>query len=107
RARGTVEGLARLAEKGWVPAEVAEELTAHYREHREIEHRIQMVNDAQTHSLPASAEGLDTIARMMGEADTAAWSARLAARLSRVEALTGDFFAPGERRARPKLSAEA
>ncbi|SIQ30867.1 glutamate-ammonia-ligase adenylyltransferase [Paracoccus thiocyanatus] len=107
RARGTVEGLARLAEKGWVPPEVAQELTAHYREHREIEHRIQMVNDAQSHSLPNSAEGLDTIARMMGEGDTAAWSARLAGRLARVEALTGAFFAPGESRARPALSPEA
>ena len=62
RVRGTVEGLARLAEKGWVPP-MARELTDHYREHREIEHRIQMVNDAQTHSLPNSAEGVDTIAR--------------------------------------------
>jgi len=107
RVRGTVEGLARLAEKGWVPSEVAKELTAHYREHREIEHRIQMVNDAQTHSLPNSAEGLDIIARMMGAGDTSAWSTRLADRLTRVEALTGDFFAPGEQRARPELSPEA
>ena len=107
RVRGTVEGLARLAEKGWVPPDVAAELTDHYREHRDIEHRIQMVNDAQTHSLPSSAEGLDTIARMMGADDTAAWAARLVGRLHRVEALTGDFFAPGESRARPALSPEA
>lgn len=107
RVRGTVEGLARLAEKGWVPADVARELTDHYREHREIEHRIQMVNDAQTHSLPNSAEGLDIIARMMGDADTGQWSARLETRLERVEALTGDFFAPSERSSRPTLSPEA
>lgn len=107
RVRGTVEGLARLAEKGWVPADVAAELTDHYREHRDIEHRIQMVNDAQTHSLPGSSEGLDTIARMMGAEDTAAWADRLVGRLHRVEALTGDFFAPGESRARPALSPEA
>ncbi len=107
RVRGTVEGLARLAEKGWVPPDVARELTDHYREHREIEHRIQMVNDAQTHSLPSSAEGIDTIARMMGDADTAHWSARLEGRLERVEALTGDFFAPSERSTRPPLSPEA
>jgi glutamate-ammonia-ligase adenylyltransferase len=107
RVRGTVEGLARLAEKGWVPPDVARELTDHYREHREIEHRIQMVNDAQTHSLPNSAEGLDIIARMMGAADTGQWSARLETRLERVEALTGDFFAPSERSSRPTLSPEA
>ena len=107
RVRGTVEGLARLAEKGWVPPDVARELTGHYREHREIEHRIQMVNDAQTHTLPSSAEGLDTIARMMGEADTGHWSARLEGRLERVEALTADFFAPSESSTRPALSPEA
>ena len=107
RVRGTVEGLARLAEKGWVPPDVARELTDHYREHREIEHCIQMVNDAQTHSLPNSAEGLDIIARMMGAADTGQWSARLETRLERVEALTGDFFAPSERSSRPTLSPEA
>ncbi len=107
RDRTTVGGLARLAEKGWIPPGVAEELTAHYREHREIEHRIQMVNDAQTHKLPGSAEGIDVIARMMGEADTDAWSARLLERLQRVETLTSDFFAPGEAADRPELSPEA
>jgi glutamine synthetase adenylyltransferase len=40
-----------------VPAEVAEELTELYRAHREVEHRLQMVNDAQTHTMPATAEG--------------------------------------------------
>ncbi|UXU75137.1 MULTISPECIES: glutamine-synthetase adenylyltransferase [unclassified Paracoccus (in: a-proteobacteria)] len=107
RARGTVEGLAQLARKGWVPPEVAEELTAHYREHREIEHRIQMVNDAQTHAVPATPEGVRTIALLSGQADADAWAERLAGRLARVEALTGDFFAPGEQRARPALSPEA
>ncbi len=103
----TVGGLAKLAARDWVPLAVARELTEHYREHREIEHRIQMVNDAQTQLLPTSPEGLARIAAMMGEGDLAAWSARLIGRLSRVEALTGDFFAPGEAAARPELSTAA
>ncbi|MTH64432.1 glutamine-synthetase adenylyltransferase [Paracoccus shanxieyensis] len=107
RVRGTVEGLARLAEKGWVPPEVAEELTRHYREHRDIEHRIQMVNDAQTHQVPTSPEGVATIAHLMGQADTAEWSARLADRLARVEALTADFFSPTDQGPRPQLSSTA
>lgn len=107
RVRGTVQGLARLAEKGWVPTEVAVELTEHYREHREIEHRIQMVNDAQTHLVPATSEGIATIAHMMGEPDASAWSARLVRRLERVEALTADFFAPADQRSRPALSPES
>ena len=103
----TVGGLAKLAERGWVPADVAAELTDHYRAHRDIEHRIQMVNDAQTQLLPLSAEGLARIAAMMGEGDVAAWEARLIARLERVEALTGAFFAPAEAAARPVLSGPA
>ena len=107
RLRDTVGGLAALAAKGWIPAETAAELTDHYREHREIEHRIQMVNDAQTHSLPKEPEGLAVIAALMGETDVAAWSERLKARLERVHALTEDFFAPGETGARPHLSDDA
>ncbi len=104
RERTTVGGLARLAAQGWVPETVAQELTRIYRAHREVEHRVQMVNDAQTHLLPTSAEGLDRIARMMGESDTAAWEAGLRARLERVETLTGAFFAPSECEGRPDLS---
>ncbi|WP_442773448.1 glutamine-synthetase adenylyltransferase [Paenirhodobacter enshiensis] len=94
RGRGPVAGLARLVGAGWVPADVAAELTDHYRAFREIEHRIQMVNDAQTHVLPATAEGLARVACLSGASDVAAWSAELRGRLLRVETLTGSFFAP-------------
>lgn len=107
RLRGTVDGLAMLADKGWIPHEIASELTGHYRGHREVEHRIQMVNDAQTHAVPASEEGIRNIALMMGEADPVGWSRRLDAGLCRVERLTGDFFAPTEGGERPDLPSEA
>ncbi|MGC9419238.1 MAG: glutamine-synthetase adenylyltransferase [Rhodovulum sp.] len=96
RVRGTVEGLARLAEKGWVPEDVARTLTADYRAHREVEHRLQMVNDAQTHKLPGNSEGLDRIAHFCGAGDVAAWRAELVERLKRVDGLTEGFFAPGK-----------
>ena len=95
RVRGTLEGLARLAAKGWVPQDVADRLSTDYRAHREVEHRLQMVNDAQTHKLPATAEGLDRIAHFCGWGDPAAWRADLTARLSRVSGLTEGFFQPG------------
>lgn len=107
RDRRTVAGLAALAAKGWVPEADAAELTALYRAHREVEHRIQMVADAQTHDLPTNAEGIDRVARMMGEADTGKWRAALRERLERVSELTEGFFAPGEARALPEMSAEA
>ncbi|MCL4189927.1 MAG: glutamine-synthetase adenylyltransferase [Rhodobacteraceae bacterium] len=107
RVRGTVEGLARLAARGWVPAEVATRLTDNYRAHRSLEHRLQMVNDAQTHAMPATAEGVARIARLAGEADTAAFRAALARRLDEVAALTEGFFAPGAAAEGPALSPAA
>ncbi|MFN3646793.1 MAG: glutamine-synthetase adenylyltransferase [Gemmobacter sp.] len=104
RDRTTVGGLAALAAKGWVPAEVAAELTALYRAHREIEHRLQMVQDAQTHRMPASAEGIARIASFCGEADPARFRRELLARLMRVAELTESFFAPGKAEEGPELT---
>ncbi|MFN3972963.1 MAG: glutamine-synthetase adenylyltransferase [Gemmobacter sp.] len=107
RDRATVAALAALSAKGWLPQDVADELTAHYRAHREVEHRIQMVNDAQTHDLPASPEGIARIARLCGAPDTARFRADLMDRLIRVETLTEGFFAPGEVQDGPVLSDQA
>ena len=105
RVRGTVEGLRVLAEKGWVPEAAAQVLTDHYRAHREVEHRIQMVNDAQTHRLPKSAEGIARIAAMMG-IEQAAFERDLRARLDEVHALTEGFFAPDANGAAPVAAEE-
>ncbi|RJE81535.1 glutamine-synthetase adenylyltransferase [Paracoccus sp. JM45] len=108
RLRDTVGGLAALADKGWIPADVAQELTDHYRQHRDIEHRIQMVHDAQTHNLPKDAQGLQIVAALMGADDPDAWQAALKTRLARVHDLTEQFFAPDEvTTKRPDLSPEA
>jgi glutamate-ammonia-ligase adenylyltransferase len=108
RGRTTTGALAALAEKGWLPPDVAEELTQHYRAHRELEHRLQMVHDAQTHVMPSTAEGMVRIAQFCGEADVDAFRSRLKQRLERVETLTGGFFAPAEAPPRgPDLSPQA
>ena len=106
RQRDTVGGLVALASKGWVPEADAEELTRHYRAHREVEHRVQMVADAQTHDLPTTPEGFDRLAHMMGEGDTTKLREVLQTRLERVSELTEGFFAPGEAREGPEMSAE-
>ena len=100
RVRGTVDGLARLAAAGWLPADVRDDLTAQYRAHRQTEHRIQMIADQQTHALPTNAEGWDRIARLSGEGDTAAFKRDIEERLQRVASLTEDFFAPDDAPAR-------
>lgn len=93
RQRETVAGLAALAGKGWVPEDVSDRLSDHYRAHREVEHRIQMVNDAQTHRMPQSPEGIERIACLMG-ADAKGLIADLERRLTEVHELTEGFFAP-------------
>ncbi|PZX54378.1 glutamate-ammonia-ligase adenylyltransferase [Cereibacter changlensis] len=106
RDRTTVGGLRALSAAGWLPGEVAEDLIAQYRAHREVEHRLQMVNDAQTHDLPVTPEGVDRIAHFMGEPPES-FRAGLRARLLRVEELTEGFFAPGEAEDGPELSESA
>ncbi len=93
RVRGTVPSLAALAAKGWVPEEVAQKLTDHYRAHREVEHRIQMIHDAQTHKVPQSEDGIERVACLMGVSSTEL-TTDLTRRLTEVHDLTEGFFAP-------------
>ena len=93
RVRGTVPGLMALAARSWISQEVADSLAEHYRAHREVEHRIQMLHDAQTHKLPVNPDELQRIACLMGT-DLAALTDTIAKRLSAVHELTEGFFAP-------------
>ena len=92
RVRGTCDGLAVLTQKGWVPEDVATTLTDHYRMHRTIEHRLQMVRDAQTHTLPQTDAGFDRLACMM-DMNTDTLQDDIHARLNAVHELTEGFFA--------------
>lgn len=94
RSRETVPALRALAQKGWVPENVANLLVERYRSHREVEHRLQMINDAQTHDLPKKPEEFDRLAQFMGEPDTEKMRSRLMDELSEVHELTEGFFAP-------------
>jgi glutamate-ammonia-ligase adenylyltransferase len=65
RAPATRDALERLAEAGWIGRDEAEAMTAAYILFRTIEHRVQMVEDRQTHHLP-SGMALDGVARLHG-----------------------------------------
>lgn len=93
RVRGTVEALEVLARKEWIPMDVADVLIRHYRAHREVEHRLQMLRDAQTHSLPQNEEGFERLACFMG-ASVADLKTGVMARLEEVHELIESFFAP-------------
>lgn len=92
RLRGTVESLAVLAKKGWIAQPTATVLTKRYEWFREVEHRLQMVNDAQTHDLPKSEEGFQRLACFMG-VDLGDLKVKLRENLEEVHELTESFFA--------------
>ncbi|MCP3734826.1 bifunctional [glutamine synthetase] adenylyltransferase/[glutamine synthetase]-adenylyl-L-tyrosine phosphorylase [Sphingomonas sp. RP10(2022)] len=65
RAPATRDALAALAAAGWIEADQAAALTRSYTLLRTIEHRVQMIDDRQTHTLP-TGEALDRVARLHG-----------------------------------------
>ena len=66
RGLRTLEMLDALAEAKWISQSAADELKAAYRFMRSIEHRIQMVNDEQTHVLPQDEQAFESLARLSG-----------------------------------------
>ncbi|MEX8501918.1 MAG: bifunctional [glutamate--ammonia ligase]-adenylyl-L-tyrosine phosphorylase/[glutamate--ammonia-ligase] adenylyltransferase [Leptothrix ochracea] len=66
RTRPTLKALERLAAVGLIKAETAEKLAQAYVFLRRVEHRIQFLDDQQTHVLPTSDADLHWIAQSMG-----------------------------------------
>ncbi len=68
RTRSTLLALQRVAERGLMPVETAGKLAQAYEFLRRLEHRIQYLDDQQTHVLPTEDADLGWIAASMGAA---------------------------------------
>ncbi|MGO9962123.1 MAG: bifunctional [glutamine synthetase] adenylyltransferase/[glutamine synthetase]-adenylyl-L-tyrosine phosphorylase [Acidimicrobiales bacterium] len=66
RLRATLPCLAELADAGYVAAEDAGALAIAYRFLRTVEHRLQLVEEAQVHTVPADRASRDRLARVLG-----------------------------------------
>ena len=66
RCRSTLEALERLTRAGLMPEETAQQLGAAYVFLRQVEHRIQYLDDQQTHVLPTRDDDLEWVAQTMG-----------------------------------------
>lgn len=77
RVRPTLEALRRLTDAGYVRLDEREALARAYRFLRKVEHRLQMVNDQQTQTLPSSQEKLASFAIFMGYPSTEAFAVDL------------------------------
>ena len=85
RGRGTVATLAELAAGGWIDAAARDELTSAYDFLRRVEHRLQMLADEQTHTLPADREALGALACFLGFKSRDDFAAALLTHLRAVE----------------------
>jgi len=94
RVSTTLGALDALVATGWADRDAAETLKADYLAHRALEHRLQMIEDAQTQTIPAAAEARARVAALDGHADPAPWEREIAERLARVHRTAEAFFAP-------------
>ncbi|MGA9009257.1 MAG: bifunctional [glutamine synthetase] adenylyltransferase/[glutamine synthetase]-adenylyl-L-tyrosine phosphorylase [Xanthobacteraceae bacterium] len=85
RGSGTIATLDALAKENWISREAREELAAAYDFLRRVEHRLQMMADEQTHTLPAKPEALEVFARFLGFKDRDDFAAALVRHMRRVE----------------------
>jgi [glutamine synthetase] adenylyltransferase / [glutamine synthetase]-adenylyl-L-tyrosine phosphorylase len=95
RPRATLAAIEALRARGRVSDEAASDLTDAYRYLRKLEHRLQMIEDEQTHTVPKSAEGLAHIACFMGYPDATAFGIDLARTLATVQGHYARLFEQG------------
>lgn len=92
RPAATMAALAALTRKGAVAPETERDLAETYRFLRTLEHRLQMVEDEQTHSIGKTEADVTAIAIFMGFADAEHFSQTLLGHLRRVQSHYARLF---------------
>ena len=101
RGRKTRDMLSKLCKHGWIDDEVRAALDEAYVWFRNLEHRLQMVRDEQTQTIPEDSEELSRIGRLCGFADVNTFRNETRGRLNMVATRYADLFED-----EPALSAE-
>ncbi|MBW8814121.1 MAG: bifunctional [glutamine synthetase] adenylyltransferase/[glutamine synthetase]-adenylyl-L-tyrosine phosphorylase [Caulobacterales bacterium] len=96
RSSRTLDALAALAAAGHVAAATAAEMAADYRFLRAVEHRIQMLEDEQTHRLPEADADRRRVAALAGFDQLRRFDAEITRTLKAVNARYGELFAEEE-----------
>ena len=92
RVRPTLEALTVLASSNWITFAAREELTAAYLFLRRVEHRLQMVADEQTHTVPEEADAVERFAYFLGYDSRAAFAHDLLGHLDIVQGHYAKLF---------------
>ena len=88
----TVDALAALRDAGHVTPKVCADLTAAYIRLRGLEHRVQMLDDEQTHALPTDPVRRAMVGALAGEGDLAAFDRHVETLLLGVNRTYGELF---------------
>ncbi len=92
RGNRTQAMLDKLVQAGWIEQAASDELNEAYVFLRTIEHRLQMVADEQTQTLPATEEAFAGFARFCGYGDPAELADRLTATFKKVQGRYAGLF---------------
>ncbi|MCV0427538.1 MAG: bifunctional [glutamine synthetase] adenylyltransferase/[glutamine synthetase]-adenylyl-L-tyrosine phosphorylase, partial [Roseibium sp.] len=92
RGRRTLEMLDALCDADWIRKKARDDMRKAYRFLRDVEHRIQMLNDEQTQLLPKDEEGLMRVAALMGFEDLAAFEDVFLGHLKKVQHHYAELF---------------
>ncbi|MEL6258657.1 MAG: bifunctional [glutamine synthetase] adenylyltransferase/[glutamine synthetase]-adenylyl-L-tyrosine phosphorylase, partial [Pseudomonadota bacterium] len=98
RAPSTLQGLCLLRDVGVVDSDTCDLLVASYKTLRAVEHRIQMINDEQSHTVPADTERRAGVAALCGQSDLETFDRGLLEIRETVNGIYLDLFAAEERR---------
>ncbi|MCY0388837.1 bifunctional [glutamate--ammonia ligase]-adenylyl-L-tyrosine phosphorylase/[glutamate--ammonia-ligase] adenylyltransferase [Robbsia sp. Bb-Pol-6] len=107
RVRPTLQVLARAAERGLIGAASVHALDTAYRFLRQLEHRLQYADDAQTHAMPVDPPARARLAASLGFADYAALHAALDAHRAVVEREFEGIFDKPDRQGDPDAAPAA
>ena len=92
RTRSTLKSLQRLAARGLMKPDTADKLAEAYGFLRQVEHRIQYLDDQQTHLLPTNDADLAWIAQSLGVAMCRPEACELLDRLGQIRELVATEF---------------
>ena len=103
RDRETLTTLNTLAEGGWIEAKTRDDMRDAYLFLRSVEHRLQMISDEQTQTLPDTRAELERFARFLGFKDRDSFAKVLLVHLEKVQRYYANLFEAAPAPDRPAL----
>ena len=103
RDRDTLTTLDKLCSDKWIDSDARDAMKEAYCFLRLVEHRLQMINDEQTQTLPADRADLERFARFLGYADRNSFASTLVGHLENVQHYYARLFEKSEEADRPQL----